>query len=142
MEKITIAAILIGTALLSVNLPAKHNSEESVLARLAKVGTLNIADETSQPSENVGENEAVVLAAADGLSVYNSACIACHAAGIAGAPRVGDKEEWAKRADQGFDTLLKHSIEGKGAMPARGGRSDLNDEDIAAAVQYMLDNSQ
>ena len=66
----------------------------------------------------------------------------CHAAGVAGAPKPGDKAEWDPRIAQGKDTLYKHAIEGytgaKGAMPARGGNAKMSDEDVKAAVDYMV----
>lgn len=77
-----------------------------------------------------------------GKSVYGKACALCHAAGVAGAPKPGDKADWGARAAQGKDTLYKHALEGfngaKGAMPARGGMASLSDEDVKAAVDYMV----
>lgn len=77
-----------------------------------------------------------------GASVYNNACAACHAAGVAGAPKKGDAQAWESRIEQGMATLIEHSIEGyrgeTGYMPPRGGRSNLSDEDVANAVAYMV----
>ncbi|MCP5092273.1 MAG: cytochrome c5 family protein [Gammaproteobacteria bacterium] len=87
-----------------------------------------------------------VAAAMSGPQVYNSACIACHAAGIGGAPVVGDAAQWGARLAQGADVLKEHAIEGYtgtlGYMPAKGGRLDLSDDEVAAAVDYMADESQ
>lgn len=86
-----------------------------------------------------------VAAAMSGPQVYNSACIACHAAGVGGAPIVGDAAQWASRIAQGSDVLRQHAIEGytgsSGYMPAKGGRMDLSDDEVAAAVDYMADES-
>ncbi len=83
---------------------------------------------------------------ADGKSVYESACITCHGSGLAGAPRFGDKGAWGPRAAAGTATLHKHAIEGfqgsVGLMPAKGGRMDLSDDAVKAAVDYMLENSR
>ena len=80
-----------------------------------------------------------------GKSVYGKTCAMCHAAGVAGAPKPGDKEDWGPRIAQGKDTLYKHAIEGftgaKGMMPARGGASSLSDDDVKAAVDFMADQS-
>ena len=80
-----------------------------------------------------------------GKSVYGKTCALCHAAGVAGAPKPGDKADWAPRIAQGKDTLYKHAIEGftgsKGVMPARGGATTLSDDDVKAAVDYMADQS-
>ena len=77
----------------------------------------------------------------DGKSVYETACAACHGAGIAGAPKFGDKAAWGARIAQGKATLDKHAIEGfqgpAGIMPAKGGRADLSDDAVKAAVEYM-----
>jgi len=81
-----------------------------------------------------------------GKSVYNKTCALCHAAGVAGAPKPGDKADWAPRLAQGMDTVYKHAIEGfngaKGAMPARGGGASLTDEQVKAAVDFMVDQSK
>jgi cytochrome c5 len=81
---------------------------------------------------------AVVTVSADaGAALYKQACTACHAAGIAGAPKSGDKAAWAPRVGLGVDALTASVIKGKGIMPARGG-STASDEEIKAAVEYML----
>lgn len=74
----------------------------------------------------------------DGEMIYDRVCAACHDAGAAGAPRLV-ADEWGDRLDQGRETLVTHAINGINAMPARGGRSDLSDEQVAASVDYMLD---
>ena len=89
--------------------------------------------------------EAPAPVAAAGKSVYNKTCALCHGAGVAGAPKVGDKADWGPRIAQGKDTLYKHAIEGytgaKGMMPARGGGASLSDDDVKAAVDFMADQS-
>jgi cytochrome c5 len=81
-----------------------------------------------------------------GKSVFGKTCALCHAAGVAGAPKPGDKEDWAPRIAQGKDVLYKHAIEGftggKGQMPARGGSPSLADADVKLAVDYMVDASR
>lgn len=72
-----------------------------------------------------------------GKKVYDTYCAACHVAGVAGAPKFGDKAAWAPRIATGMDTLYSAVIKGKGAMPAKGG-SPASDDDIKAAVQYMV----
>lgn len=81
---------------------------------------------------------AVVTVSADaGAALYKQACTACHAAGIAGAPKSGDKAAWASRVGLGVDALTASVIKGKGIMPARGGSAG-SDAEIKAAVEYML----
>lgn len=77
-----------------------------------------------------------------GKSAYGKTCAMCHGAGVAGAPKPGDKADWGPRIAQGKETLYKHAIEGftgaKGMMPARGGNTNMSDEDVKAAVDYMV----
>jgi cytochrome c5 len=85
---------------------------------------------------------AAPAAAGGGEGVYKGACVACHGAGIAGAPKLGDKAAWAPRVAQGKPTLYEHAIKGyqgkAGVMPAKGGNSALADADVQAAVDYMV----
>ena len=80
-----------------------------------------------------------------GKSVFNKTCALCHAVGAAGSPKPGDKTDWAPRIAQGKDVLYKHALEGftgaKGVMPARGGSTTLSDEDVKAAVDFMVEQS-
>jgi cytochrome c5 len=82
----------------------------------------------------------------DGPAVYETVCGACHINGIAGAPRSDDKAAWAPRIAQGSATLYKHAIEGYqgkgGYMPPKGGRTDLTDDLVKAAVDYMVAKAQ
>ncbi len=89
---------------------------------------------------------AVSSVQASGEDTYKNACMACHSTGAAGAPKVGDKAAWKARIAQGNDKLYEHSIKGfkgeKGVMPAKGGRTDLSDDAVKAAVDYMVAGSK
>jgi cytochrome c5 len=91
-------------------------------------------------------NPAAAANAEKGQGIYMNFCAPCHAAGVAGAPKVGDKSAWAPRIKQGEKLLVEHSIKGyqgaSGFMPARGGNSALSDADVADAVAYMVSQSQ
>ena len=76
-----------------------------------------------------------------GEAVYKAACAACHSAGAAGAPKTGDAGAWSARIKQGFDTLVKHAVEGFKAMPAKGGNPDLDPIEVARAVAFMGNQS-
>ena len=80
-----------------------------------------------------------------GKAAYGKACALCHAAGVGGAPKPGDKADWGPRIAQGADLLYKHALEGftgsKGAMPPKGG-STLPDADVKAAVDFMVTQSK
>ena len=110
-------------------------------ARVAVAGkdnaALNAADTT-----RAAPAPAAAAAVLTGEQVYSTTCIACHAAGIAGAPKFGDKGAWAARLGQGLAVLHKHALEGfqgkSGVMPPKGGRVDLADQSIANAVDYMV----
>lgn len=78
-------------------------------------------------------------AAADGQAVYDVNCAACHKMM---APKTGDKAAWAPLIKQGVEAMTATTIKGKGMMPPRGGKPNLSDADIAAAVQYMVDKSK
>ncbi|MCX7892211.1 MAG: c-type cytochrome [Burkholderiales bacterium] len=77
-------------------------------------------------------------AGANGEAVYKQACVACHATGVAGAPKFGDKTQWAPRIKTGMDAMYASSIKGKGAMPAKGGNTALSDAEVKAAVDFMV----
>lgn len=73
-------------------------------------------------------------------------CTACHSTGVAGAPKVGDKAAWEPRIAQGTEVLYKHAIGGftgkSGTMPPKGGRTDLSDDEVKAAVDYMVSKAK
>ena len=73
-----------------------------------------------------------------GEQIYTSTCLACHGAGVLGAPKFGDKAVWGSRIAQGIDTLHTNSINGIRMMPPKGGNATLKDEDVKAAVDYMV----
>jgi cytochrome c5 len=81
-------------------------------------------------------------AAADGKTVFDSTCTACHATGVAGAPKLGDKAAWAPRIKQGVDTLVQSALKGKNAMPPKGGNTALSDADVRAAVEFMVSQAK
>ena len=81
-------------------------------------------------------------AIAGGAETYTQACAACHQTGAAGAPKLGDKAAWGPRIAQGNDVLYTSAIKGKGAMPPKGGQMQLADDDIKAAVDYMVAQSK
>ena len=111
-------------------------------ARLAPVAVARTGAPGEQPVPEVVESEPRAVAAAfdgslDGEMIYNNVCLACHMSGAAGAPIPGT-DLWAERAQQGLETLASHAINGINAMPAKGGRMDLTDEQVTPAVEFML----
>ena len=73
-----------------------------------------------------------------GEKVYETTCVVCHSAGISGAPKLGDKSAWAQRLAKGKESLVSSALKGKGLMPAKGSNPKFDDEDIRAAVEYMV----
>ena len=96
------------------------------------------------PAAATAGGMAPVSDTAMGKGVYDKACALCHVAGVAGAPKLTDKADWAPRIAQGKETLYKHAIEGyqgtKGMMPPKGGNAGLSEEQIHATVDWMLAN--
>ncbi|KHD05469.1 hypothetical protein PN36_04940 [Candidatus Thiomargarita nelsonii] len=97
-------------------------------------------------SESATDSESTDFDLALGEEIYNTACVACHAMGVAGAPKVGDKDNWAPRIAKGMDTLSTNALQGFqgeiGVMPPKGGRMDLSDDRVKAAVAYMVSQVQ
>ena len=123
--------------------------QEDLAARIRPVGQVYLAGEehaSSEPTVETPAEPAPVATAMSGPQVYNTACLACHGAGIGGAPVFGDSAQWVERIAQGRDTLIDHAVQGyssaTGYMPPKGGRLDLSDAEVAAAVDYMVDESE
>ena len=118
--------IIIGLvfAVTKANKPAAGavNTEKAVAMRIQKIGSVEIRDANR------------VLRS--GEEVYKAQCTACHAAGLAGAPKTGDTGAWAARIKTGYDALLTSALKGKGAMGAQGG-GDYDDIEIGRAVVYL-----
>ena len=78
----------------------------------------------------------------DGKKIYSTTCFACHATGVAGSPKFGDKAAWEPRIATGMDALYATALNGKGAMPPKGGNVSLSDEKVKAAVDYMVSQAK
>lgn len=101
---------------------------EAVARRIQPVGTIELRDASGPAVARTGEQ------------VYNAACTACHAAGVAGAPKTGDNAAWAPRIATGYEALLNSALKGKGAMAAQGG-GEFSDYEIGRAVVYMANGA-
>jgi cytochrome c5 len=89
-----------------------------------------------------GEQQKSAAAGGDGKAVFDKTCTVCHTAGVAGAPKPGDKAAWAPRIKTGMDALMQSVIKGKGAMPPKAGNPALSDAEIRAAIEYMVSQSK
>ena len=117
----------------------------SAAERIKPVAQVNVAS-AETPRAPVKSAAVAPPRSRDGQQVYQAACVACHDAGIAGAPKLGDKGQWAKRIARGVDTLYASAVNGvqgsAGAMPAKGGNPTLSDAEVKAAVEYMVARSK
>ena len=149
----SVAMFIIARSIGATTMERMHTSAKSVAMRIEPVGKVRVGDPTQQSAaalEVAMASEAAstaatasgsAVAAADappGETVYQGLCHACHAAGLAGAPKPDDTEAWAERAAKGLDAMVATAIQGLGGMPPRGGNPALTDEEIRLAIEYML----
>ena len=149
---ITVIVMLVQLVTSGTDLPASHPgmSEEAVAKRLRPVGDVVIDPNqpapasapatvaTAAPVPGANSAPAGAPAAGKGKSVYDTTCNVCHGTGVAGAPKTGDKSQWAPRVKAGMSALYASSLKGKNAMPPKGGNLALSDADVNAAVDYMV----
>ncbi len=131
--------IIAAVVLVAVVAPFTIKGEMSA----ANQGGSDDADVRIQPVAKFELQTAAAPAAAggaprDGATIFNTICTACHTTGAAGAPKAGDKAAWAPRIAQGNEALYKSALNGKNAMPARGGAADLSDAEVKAAVDFLV----
>lgn len=136
--KRVLAVVLLGFGLAAG--AALASVEDEIRSRIQPVGNLCLQ------GEECGEAAAAPAAAASGprsgSEVYDAACLACHTTGAAGAPVIGNVDQWAPRIEKGMDTLIDHAINGFNAMPAKGGCASCSDEEIVASIEYIIEQSQ
>ncbi len=137
-------------------------SDEAIKARIAPVGKVSIAGETSTteaaapaaeaepaPTSTPAQEAAPAAATAaapksarTAQSIYQGTCFACHGTGAAGAPKMGDAAAWAPRVALGIDALLASAKTGKNAMPPKGMCMDCSDDELKATIEHMINNSK
>ena len=120
--------------------------QAAIAERIRPVGRVVLMGDAEAAAIPVAAAPTPVATVMSGPQVYNMACIVCHAPpGVGGAPPIGDAAAWQPRIAQGADTLHMHALQGyqgeKGFMPAKGGRVDLSDAEIIAAVDYMVEQT-
>lgn len=139
MKKILAAVLLVGLGLTAG--VATASVDDEIRARIAPIGEVCLQGEdcgTAAAEPAVAESSGP----RSGEAVYGAVCMACHDAGVAGAPKLGDTAEWAPKIDQGMETLIDHALNGLNAMPAKGGCATCPDEEIEAAVEYMVSEAK
>ncbi|TAM00322.1 MAG: cytochrome c5 family protein [Pusillimonas sp.] len=108
---------------------SEAQSSEAIAARIKPVAAIKLVDANAPKVYKTGKE------------VFESTCTACHTAGVAGAPKFGDKAAWAPFIKTGYDAMLKVALNGKGAMPPKGGNPSLSDFEVERALVYMANNS-
>ena len=122
---------------------AEEYTQTVIAQRTQPVGSLNVGEiESAESAQAVEETVQVAQASKSGQEVYDTACYICHNPGLTGAPKPGDAENWKPRIDKGVETLYANAVGGfqgqVGIMPPKGGNLLLSDEEVKAAVDYMV----
>jgi len=132
--------LMLGGLLLGLSVQAADMSPEAIAERIKPVGSVYSAkDLEGIAGAGGGQSAAAAAGPRDGATIYQGVCMACHGTGALGAPIKGNKDAWAPRLAQGFDTLLSHALNGYNQMPARGTCATCSDDEIAAAIHFMTD---
>jgi cytochrome c5 len=117
---------------------ANERMQAKIVENIRPVGQVNVG---TAPAATATAGEGAAAAARSGEQVYNSACMACHSVGVAGAPKTGDTAAWAPRAEKGIDALLQTATSGLNAMPPKGTCADCSADELKAAIEFILGQS-
>jgi cytochrome c5 len=119
--------------------PASMDAE-AIAERIQPVAEVNVGEPPviQAPAVDAAEDSA----GGAGEQIVTSVCAACHGTGLMQSPKLGSSDDWAPRIEKGIETLYNHAINGFNMMPAKGGRADLSDDDIKAAVDFMVSGAQ
>ena len=131
------ATIGVAVVLIAIIYPLTNRTFNSAADSASGTDESDVRIQPVAKFELVKAEAAAASGPRDGATIYNSVCGACHKTGAAGAPKLDDKAAWAPRLGQGVDGLVKSVINGKGAMPPKGGAA-LSDEEIKGVVNYVL----
>lgn len=116
-------------------------SNEACMSNCKDPASIRITSEPPVTEEDKAEVAVASTVAASGESTYTQACALCHSSGVGDAPIPGDSIAWAPRIDAGRDALIANALGGVGIMPPKGGQLQLDDNEVIAAVDYMLELS-
>ncbi len=131
---ITMIVLIVHLVVNRPRIDAEGMAPNAVAARIQPVGHVEFAAAAPAAAAAGGK--------VDGKAVYDTTCSACHATGAANAPKFGDKAAWSPRIKTGPAALLKSALNGKNAMPPKGGNSSLSDAEVRAAIEYMTSHSR
>lgn len=123
--------LLLSTCLFVVSAQAADkDTDEELIKRIKPVGSVHVAGAVAA-SASAGPRS--------GGDIYNSSCIACHGSGVLGAPKKDDAAGWGPRLENGFDAVWQNAINGIGGMPPMGTCGDCSNDDIKAAIEFMIE---
>ena len=137
-----LAIILVITATSLTSEVSEYKPEAVVIENIKPVGQVYVAGESEPEPVAMAADAGAAAEPKSGEEIYNASCMACHATGAAGAPKIGDAAAWAPRIAQGNDKLLANAISGLNAMPPKGLCMACSDADLQAAIDYMVSQSQ
>ena len=143
-QRITLSSALaiFITALLASNAYSLSDREQQIADRIAPVGDVCLEGEECAAATAAVASSAASSGPRSGEDIYNTACFACHGAGVAGAPKVGDVAAWEPRISAGMDSMVSNAINGINAMPPMGTCMDCSEEEIKLTVEFMAEGSQ
>jgi cytochrome c5 len=122
--------LLAGSLASTLSFAIQESDNKEIAERIKPVGSVHIAG--AQP-------QAAASGVRSGMDIYGSACIACHAAGVLGAPKLQNAADWGPRLEKGFDAVWENALNGLNAMPPMGACGDCSKDDIKAAIEYMIE---
>jgi len=138
-----ILALVIKAVLVNVQDVSKHvvapesMDEEAIIERIKPVAEVYVGE--APVVEVAVVEESTESTGGPGEKIVTQVCAMCHATGMMSSPKLGSAGDWAPRIEKGVDTLYSNALNGFNMMPARGGRPDLSDDDVKAAVDHMLE---
>lgn len=118
--------IAIGVGFSKATAPSEDSAADERIAPVASVATESAPAVTANAGKRSGEE------------LFNSACVACHGAGVMGAPKAHDKAAWTARLGGNLKALVASAIKGKNAMPPKGGVADATEEELSKAIDFMM----
>ena len=137
-----LAIILVITATSLTSEVTEYKPETVVIENIKPVGQVYVAGESEPEPVAMAADTGAASGPKSGEEIYNSNCMACHATGAAGAPKVGDAAAWAPRIAKGMDTLLVSATNGLNAMPPKGLCMTCSDAELQGAIEYMVSQSR
>ena len=140
---ITLGVVIGGSIDEKLRAQSEEYTQQVIASRTEPVGKLNVGEVQETMATEAQQSTQVAAVGGDvGKSVYDKACFVCHATGVTGAPKPGDVANWAPRLEKGTDMLYTNAIEGyqgeTGVMPPKGGNLLLSDDEVRAAVDYLV----